>query len=486
MPRRSSLIVPLAQPTSTHRRRSANARLITSVQTPKTLQTPGSSSSQPISIPSDSENDEEDDDDDTISIRQKSNTKKSRSDTSQPRPSSGRTPRSGQPTTPERARPAPARHAATDPGILQSARRSEFNGSPISYPRIYWPYCKFMAYAYSGAMRNHQKTCDACLEKEEMLKEDKREEEENQPKEEPAVHTPRESATEMTHDDDDNTRGDETDERDLQVKDTKKDNKISAQLLHNRLIVLAKESLTKKEDKGYIYIFRDPQKKGLLKIGHTTNVNKRGKQHEKCGLKLDWVHISGGVKLVKRAEQLVKLDMKHLCRPWKCSICCQKHGEWFEIEEEKAKGIMNRWVKWINERDPYQEDLTLDPIWKFLMDYGRMPQREIGHNDHEARQLHWIWVLSQPTSSDKRRFEEHKNSRRHDDSEAQSTIHQHRDSDKSVQQHAPKYQETMTAPSDSAGIGHVIRTLADGGQDVKLTIRIEIKGNSSTSRMPQG
>lgn len=113
------------------------------------------------------------------------------------------------------------------------------------------------------------------------------------------------------------------------------------------------------------------------------------------------------------------MDLKHLCKPWKCCRCSRTHEEWFEIDDAEAMKVVDRWVKWVNQLRPYKKN-ELEPIWKYLMDYGRVPLERLRNNDHDARWAHWQWVLSPPSSGD---FE---GPRRHGDDNKQGDIDQQR------------------------------------------------------------
>ncbi|KAF7671178.1 hypothetical protein GT037_010739 [Alternaria burnsii] len=179
------------------------------------------------------------------------------------------------------------------------------------------------------------------------------------------------------------------------------------QLIHAKLGKIVCETLLKSEGEGFLYVFRDPKHKGAVKIGYTRDINRRTKEHGKCDLELIFVHISGRVKAMKRAEQLIKADLRHLRRPWDCSACKRTHEEWFEIDEESAKARVTLWVNWINNCDPYDSYGNIKPLWRYLIEYGRNPREELDSRNHEARWKHWNWVLSEPLPSDMPGFQKH-------------------------------------------------------------------------------
>jgi hypothetical protein len=180
----------------------------------------------------------------------------------------------------------------------------------------------------------------------------------------------------------------------------------NAPMLHHRLIQAAKENLTSDEKAGYLYVVRNPENPGLLKLGCSLNGWKRVKQHKgRCGLLMTWVYISNCVEKMRRAEKLAKLDMGHLQRDWKCSLCSQTHKEWFEVDEEKAKKVIKRWLEWINEQTPYTSSGDLEPMWEWLMDFRRAPRHDFAEDDHEVRWDHWDRVLLPPSDTDTKRFQ---------------------------------------------------------------------------------
>jgi hypothetical protein len=159
----------------------------------------------------------------------------------------------------------------------------------------------------------------------------------------------------------------------------------SAQIIHLSLIKAAKSDLTSGEEDGIIYVLSDPKRQSLLKIGRSNDPEKRSKQHtEKCGIPLRCIFASNRVKNVKRAERLIHIDLKHLIKRWNCDRCSRKHHEWFEVEEEIAKEIVKKWTRWINEQNPYFNG-QLEPLWGYLMDWGRVPDPELENQDHTGR-----------------------------------------------------------------------------------------------------
>lgn len=136
-----------------------------------------------------------------------------------------------------------------------------------------------------------------------------------------------------------------------------------------------------------------------MKIGCTKHLKRRANQHEKCGRNLEFID-TPHCTWINRAEKLILSDLQHLNRPLYCSVCRQNHREYFQVTVERAKAIVERWVEWINRRNPYQSDKHVTSLWKYLILYGRSLAKQIEAHDHEARWAHWDWVLSEPSDSD--------------------------------------------------------------------------------------
>lgn len=130
---------------------------------------------------------------------------------------------------------------------------------------------------------------------------------------------------------------------------------------------------------GWIYIFSSPNFPGHLKIGRTTNEIRVRKQQiksqckdyeldmvveEECFKKTSW-HV--------RLEKLIHEDLSDERRQFPCS--CKKpnsehnsdggntkqtkHGEWFAIDETRAKDVVKKWKDWMRQ-EPYSKDGRLN------------------------------------------------------------------------------------------------------------------------------
>ncbi|KAJ4375380.1 hypothetical protein N0V83_002466 [Neocucurbitaria cava] len=440
MGRKSSLAAPLPLSNSTSsRRRSANGRLDNPVSTPETpasteSRVRGSSLYLPITI-SDGEVEEEKTPD-----RRKSRTQTTQGDASPPRPTSAKVPRSRQQTTPDYARIAPRRDVATDPGKLSTPRLKEYDDKAI-------PYRPATVVHQDGSEDEREKNGNIIDES--------------------------------------------YSDKDIKQNGTDKGKESSAQRVHAKLLKQARKQLTKGEEEGHIYIFCDPKKRGILKIGRTKHVDERFKRHMKCGLQVEEVYISHLVQHVKRAESLVKIDLSHLCRPWQCFRCSEEHGEWFKVGPAKAKEVVNQWVTWINKQNPYGNDKNMKPIWNDLLSHGRQPEEVFEHQDHAARWAHWAWALSPPSSKERKLFDKLNDRGQHVNEKTQMTPKKHDNDGKKI---IPYRQPPSTEQTAPLTLTDLAKALVSKDQtvhihitgNVNITTGCKIIGDASVRRLLQG
>ena len=407
MSRRTSLTVPVIEHHKGHRRcRSADDRSSASSRAPtKPVPRPAF---VPGAYPLSSDEDEEDHV--GRSSPQPVQQVKIRNDATRPRSSSARMSRAKLPATPESKRPQ-LQDSASDPGHLSPRRTEGLDDRPIPHRQGHSLPCGRQYKSLNGYWsRTHQAKCIICCPdpNEDDIPETRSDRSAGGGEE---VATPQRYAESYVSldDYDEGTSAvvDDTDLEDIQRVPDQDSTHLSAQIVHLSLIREAKLDLTKEETEGIIYILRDPKRDGVLKIGRSSDPEKRHKRHkQKCGASMVCVFASNRVKNVKRVERLAHTDLKHLGRSWKCERCSEEHREWFEVEEETAKEIVRKWIKWINEQDPYRGG-TLEPLWGYLMDWGRVPNPELEPKDHIGRWDHWNKVLSPVSKADRENFEAH-------------------------------------------------------------------------------
>lgn len=149
---------------------------------------------------------------------------------------------------------------------------------------------------------------------------------------------------------------------------------------------------------GYIYIFTSASTPNHYKIGRTAHApQRRRSQWENCVPKA--IHINDKndryFKLHALVERLIQLELQNSRRKYKCAKCGREHrhnlqpidspgkkpgtqhGEWFEIREEQALKVVNRWRKWICTHDPYIENIKLHPRWAWKAKKANVSKGEI-------------------------------------------------------------------------------------------------------------
>ncbi|KAK3169755.1 hypothetical protein OEA41_009139 [Lepraria neglecta] len=182
-------------------------------------------------------------------------------------------------------------------------------------------------------------------------------------------------------------------------------------IAHSIFNVMQKPLSDKKElDKGRIYTLRMLSHPGYVKIGRTENtILKRKKQIDACfpyGLEI--INEDDHCKTPNhtRIEALVHAELQNYRRYFKCP-CKRKHrgklhdcegndgmtqhGEWFEIDEDKACEVVSRWRKWMS-LDPYS-DGNLRPTEQARVDrYSEDPKlmNDMTVKDEKGKE-HWNW-----------------------------------------------------------------------------------------------
>jgi T5orf172 domain len=163
-----------------------------------------------------------------------------------------------------------------------------------------------------------------------------------------------------------------------------------------------KEDLPKKDkQKGYVYIFRDPARPNLLKIGKTDlEVSKRRENIERrCRITLETVYQEGeGMDLLplrncQRAEQLVHKELANYNRRHLCPTCKERHKEWFAVSEDLAKKTIQRWVTFIR-KQPYDENGVLHDFWQERLYCMERPNLNEKPEDHDIRHERWKFVIT--------------------------------------------------------------------------------------------
>lgn len=141
------------------------------------------------------------------------------------------------------------------------------------------------------------------------------------------------------------------------------------------------------DQRGHIYIMRNPEKSGLYKIGKSVHpLERSGQIKVACGHKVVLVDYFPAV-LHTRTESLVKLYLSDLCRPYRCAKCNKTHEEWFEVSEKLAIATVKRWVSFIDNEMPY--DVKSKKLARFWSD--RLDRHNFGSADIDFDILRLKW-----------------------------------------------------------------------------------------------
>lgn len=170
---------------------------------------------------------------------------------------------------------------------------------------------------------------------------------------------------------------------------------VSADDTHREINTYLNRPLTtkRKEKLAQVYIFQDPDRKSIIKIGLSQTAPERvAKQVKDCKLKsLLPVYISRLIKVAHAAkvEKLAHIELRHFRRRFSCGGCQERHQEFFEVEHDVAKNVIERWIAFLG-LGVYGKDNNFLETWKnkivAFIDKNRPIQ---DHNDHDGRNDWW-------------------------------------------------------------------------------------------------
>lgn len=95
--------------------------------------------------------------------------------------------------------------------------------------------------------------------------------------------------------------------------------------------------------------------RGIVKIGFSGDaIVRTGNLQAKCGLEIS-LHKDWKTDFAKRLESLIhaELQIRGLQRIYFCNRCRTKHKEWFELDLLSAKNIVQYWIDWLTDYEPY-------------------------------------------------------------------------------------------------------------------------------------
>lgn len=326
------------------------------------------------------------------------------------------------PTTPVNIRSSPDRHALTDPGRARITTSDDESlvARPYPHQKGHASPCGRKIFQIRGrCYHKHKGDCPECAKEIQRQKEWDMSEQRRLANYQRAlvmVQTDR-AGYDQCHNDTVGARKAKRKEKSIRnrsagdrasiTNDVDTPNKVSAKDVHTRMKNTILKDLTKEETAGSVYLVQSPQIKGLVKVGYTTDFDRRkGDIERTCGMTLETVETWNPIRNIKRVEKLVKQDLKHLQTVWRCPKCFGTHGEWHKISEATAIEVVDKWVEWMRLRPYGTKTKKLKPIWRHLLEVRKGPSPRLGHDDHEARLRHWKEAtLLRPSPEEIQEFE---------------------------------------------------------------------------------
>jgi hypothetical protein len=150
------------------------------------------------------------------------------------------------------------------------------------------------------------------------------------------------------------------------------------ELQRTLLSVLATPLGTDESQPGHVYIFTRRSGEGshdlYVKIGVSVNVANRLKNRKtQCKYEPHLEYQSALIPNAMRVELLVHtelFDCRH--RESQCSGCGGAHDEWFKIDVDTARRVVEGWAKWMHECRPYTQGGQFSShIVKEIFEHGR-------------------------------------------------------------------------------------------------------------------
>jgi hypothetical protein len=171
---------------------------------------------------------------------------------------------------------------------------------------------------------------------------------------------------------------------------------------------------------GYVYIFKSTRYSGCVKIGSTVKEPDDRIKQWGSACKFIPIHVTDendkAFRFCRIVEQIVHAELYNEQKKFYCDECKSKHyfsmtkreagtgkkelelrpsehGEWFEVSEEKAKEVVNKWRDWVIHQEPYNQDATLRSCWLWKHD---MATKRLKGTDAEWdawRQFDWLDII---------------------------------------------------------------------------------------------
>jgi len=117
-----------------------------------------------------------------------------------------------------------------------------------------------------------------------------------------------------------------------------------------------------------VYVFTAPDDEpNYVKIGRTKKgAHKRKDALENCGFNLHKAHckVENAFLHYEIVELLIHKALHNERKKFDCH-CSTVHGEFFEMNEERALEHVDMWCSWVIDKKPFDEDGYLTDYWKW-------------------------------------------------------------------------------------------------------------------------
>lgn len=164
---------------------------------------------------------------------------------------------------------------------------------------------------------------------------------------------------------------------------------------HTMVLDYIETPLPKTNKTRCVYIFSDPDRLGIIKIGSAhIPQNRRDQLIKECRFRNLIIHFESDImekNVAMRVEHLAHHELGFFRRCFDCGACGTNHQEFFELDHQIAEVVIRRWARFL-ELKPYDADGKLKDGWKAKMSAyigHRQTQPEQDHENHDNRGKWW-------------------------------------------------------------------------------------------------
>jgi hypothetical protein len=162
---------------------------------------------------------------------------------------------------------------------------------------------------------------------------------------------------------------------------------------HTKIIGYLGEPLKNTDDIARVYVFSDPDRPEIIKIGSAQNPSERKDELvKKCRFPSLTMHFQSEIMssaVASKVETLAHYELGFFRRRFNCGSCSINHREFFQVDWRIAESVVKRWTGFFK-FEPYDENGGLKEGWKDKMTkYTVQNQPEQDHENHDDRGKWW-------------------------------------------------------------------------------------------------